>query len=170
MGPTDRPPPTTGFLLWHVSLRWRVAVDRALAPLDLTHATYGLLATLHGLSRDGLEPSQRELADYSGLEPMYISKLARSLQRSGLLERAESQTDPRAWRLTLTNRGNRVLRKAVATVQALHDRLLAPLGGTKSTRSLELKDALWVLLKSFESHPRTKVRPALRQAAGRGRK
>ena len=40
--------PTTGFLLWRLTTRWRAAVDRALAPMGLTHAQYTLLASLYG--------------------------------------------------------------------------------------------------------------------------
>ena len=29
---------TPGFLVWRLSMKWRVAVDRAVAPLGLTHA------------------------------------------------------------------------------------------------------------------------------------
>src|SRR5919106_1424202 len=86
--PTDSPPPSTGYLLWHLSLRWRVALDRALAPLGLTSSQYGVLASLHGFCRAGSRPSQRELASFSGLEPMHVSKLIRALERAGLVERA----------------------------------------------------------------------------------
>ena len=48
--PTDLPPPSIGYLIWHVSLKWRVAMDRALAPHGLTNAQYGVLASLHGRS------------------------------------------------------------------------------------------------------------------------
>ena len=72
----------TGRLLWRVTTRWRAAVDRAVAPLGLTHAQYTLLGSLYGLSRSGTRPSQRELADYAGLEPIYVSKLVRALESS----------------------------------------------------------------------------------------
>ncbi|MGO4757271.1 MarR family transcriptional regulator, partial [Streptomyces sp. 2MCAF27] len=29
---------TAGFLVWRLSMKWRVAVDRAVVPLGLTHA------------------------------------------------------------------------------------------------------------------------------------
>ncbi|MER6983053.1 MarR family transcriptional regulator, partial [Streptomyces carpinensis] len=71
---------TAGFLVWRLSMKWRVAVDRAVAPLGLTHAQYALMASLYGMSRSGLRPSQRRLADRTGLEPLYVSKLARALE------------------------------------------------------------------------------------------
>jgi hypothetical protein len=45
--------PTPGYLVWRLSMKWRVAVDRALAPLGLTHAQYVLLASLYGMEREG---------------------------------------------------------------------------------------------------------------------
>jgi len=64
-----------GYLVWRLAMKWRVAVDRALAPLGLTHAQYVLLASLYGMKQP---PTQRELADHTGLEALYVSKLART--------------------------------------------------------------------------------------------
>src|ERR1051326_2972749 len=79
--------PTTGYLLGRWATKWRAAVDRRVAHLGLTHAQYSLLASLYGVSRGGRAPSQRELADITGLEPIFVSKLARALEAGGLLVR-----------------------------------------------------------------------------------
>ncbi len=94
-----------GFLVWRVSMRWRAAMDRALAPLGLTHAQYSVLAPLYGMSAGGTRPSQRELADFTGLDPVYISKLVRALEREGFLTRSVKASDPRAVELALTSQG-----------------------------------------------------------------
>jgi DNA-binding MarR family transcriptional regulator len=145
--PDDLPSPTTGYLVWRLSMKWRAAVDRAVASLGLTHAQYSLLASLYGLSRSGARPSQRQLSDSSGLEPMYVSKLARALEVGGLLARASSPTDPRAIQLTLTERGVTVVAAAIGRVAELQEELTAPLGGTGSDRSRELVRALRALLR-----------------------
>ena len=80
MATTPRRVQTAGYLIWHLSTKWRVAVDRALKQFGLTHAHYLLLASLHEFSRSGAKPSQRELADFAGLEVMYVSKLVRPLE------------------------------------------------------------------------------------------
>lgn len=85
---------TPGFLVWRLSMKWRTAVDRAMAPLGLTHAQYSLVASLYGMQRAGERPSQRRLADHVGLEPLYVSKLARSLESAGLLERTRDPATP----------------------------------------------------------------------------
>ncbi|MEV0134664.1 MarR family winged helix-turn-helix transcriptional regulator [Dactylosporangium sp. NPDC050688] len=115
--------PTPGFLVWRLSMKWRVAVDRALAPVGLTHAQYSLLASLLGLER----PSQRRLADHTGLEPLYVSKLARTLEAAGLLDRLPDPADTRAVQLVLTARGREVTAQAVGIVRELMEQLLAPL-------------------------------------------
>ena len=96
---------TPGFLVWRLSMKWRVAVDRAVAPLGLTHAQYSLVASLYGMQRSGRRPSQRHLADHTGLEALYVSKLARALESAGLVERTRDPRDPRAVQLALTEQG-----------------------------------------------------------------
>jgi DNA-binding MarR family transcriptional regulator len=147
----DGQPPSTGFLLWHVTLRWRAALDRGLAPLGITATQYAVLASLQGLSHAGARPSQRELADFSGLAPMHVSKLVRALERAGLVERAGSRADPRAVELTITARGLEVVRAGLATVRALEEERLAPLGGRDSARSAALRELLLALLRHAEA-------------------
>ncbi|MFJ1765442.1 MarR family winged helix-turn-helix transcriptional regulator [Amycolatopsis sp. NPDC088138] len=138
--------PTPGYLVWRLSMKWRVAVDRALAPLGLTHAQYVLMASLYGLDGTGRQPSQRELADQTGLEALYVSKLARSLDADGLIERTRDPADTRTIRLTLTGHGREIVRPAISTVSALLDRLLAPLGGREGERTDALVRELTLLL------------------------
>ncbi|MEV6968929.1 MarR family transcriptional regulator [Hamadaea sp. NPDC051192] len=136
----------TGRLLWQVTTRWRTAVDRAIAPLGLTHAQYALLGSLYGLTRAGQQPSQRELADAAGLEPIYVSKLIRSLESAGLVTRDAHPADTRARQLGLTDHGTEVLLAAVKIVHALQDELTAPIGGSSSERNRELIRTLRALL------------------------
>ena len=142
--------PLTGSLVWQLSLKWRAAVDRAVAPLGLTHARYTLLGSLCRLARSGVQPSQRELADFSDLEAMYVSKLVRALEHEGLVARAPNAADPRAFCLTPTDRGRDVFDAAFARVAALHERLLAPLGGPGDPRRAEFRETLELLLRHAE--------------------
>lgn len=145
MSPTS-PRPTPGFLVWRLSMKYRVAVDRAVAPLGLTHAQYALVASLYGMQRSGLRPSQRRLADHTGLEPLYVSKLARALESAGLLERTRDPKDPRAVQLALTERGHATTRQAIDVVQGLLRQLFEPLGGLDSARTRDFVRNLGVLL------------------------
>ena len=138
--------PTVGALVWRLAMRWRTAVDRAVAPLGLTHAQYTVLATLYGMTEAGRRPSQRELAEESGLEAIYTSKLVRALEAAGLLVRAAHPSDTRAVQLDLTEEGRAVVREAVPIVGGLLDELTAPLGGRRGRRYRELADTLQAML------------------------
>ncbi|MCD9879454.1 MarR family winged helix-turn-helix transcriptional regulator [Streptomyces guryensis] len=137
---------TPGSLVWRLSMKWRVAVDRAVAPLGLTHAQYSLVASLYGMQRGGERPSQRRLADVTGLEPLYVSKLARALEASGLIERNRDPKDPRAVQLALTEQGREVTGRAIKVVAKLLQQLLEPLGGLDSPRAREFTRDLAILL------------------------
>jgi DNA-binding MarR family transcriptional regulator len=137
---------TPGFLVWRLSMKWRTAVDRAVAPLGLTHAQYSLVASLYGMQRSGERPSQRRLADHVGLEPLYVSKLARALESAGLLERTRDPRDPRAVQLALTEQGRDTTLQAIKVVQRLLEQLLAPFGGLDSERTRNFQHDLTTLL------------------------
>jgi DNA-binding MarR family transcriptional regulator len=128
-------------------MKWRTAVNRAVAPFGLTHAQYVLLASLYGLSLAGQRPSQRELAEATGLEPVYVSRLARALEDGGLIERAEAPADPRAVAITLTRRGEETVIQAIAAVRKLHDDLLEPIGGARSAQNHRFRTILQTLLR-----------------------
>jgi DNA-binding MarR family transcriptional regulator len=138
--------PTPGYLVWRLSMKWRVAVDRALAPLGLTHAHYVLLASLYGMERAGQRPTQRELADHAGLEALYTSKLARALEAGGLIQRDRDPADTRAVRLALTSHGREIVAPAITEVAVLVDRLMAPLGGRDHPRAKAFAQDLATLL------------------------
>src|SRR5262249_4432068 len=132
---TDYCGPTPGFLVWRLSTKWRVAVDRALAPLELTHAQFSLISSLLGMREEGLQPTQRELADHTGLEPLYVSRLARALEADELIKRIPDPDDSRAVRLLLTAEGHAVTLHAISVVRKLVDQLLEPLGGLGGSRT-----------------------------------
>jgi DNA-binding MarR family transcriptional regulator len=140
-----------GFLIWRLSMRWRAAMDRALAPLGLTQAQYAALAPLYGMSRGGARPSQRELADLTGLDPVYVSKLVRALERDGFITRSVKAADPRAVELALTGRGTTAVHESVKAVDQLRERLTRPLGGNDGTRTAELAEMLRELLNAPEA-------------------
>src|SRR5258708_15122178 len=116
--------PTTGSLVWRLSMKWRAAVDRAMAPLGLTHAQFVVLASLYGLSRRGTRPSQRELADFTALEPVYVSRLAKALEISGMINRTDDPHDPRAEELKLSDHGLYSAGQAALAVTVLTDERL----------------------------------------------
>ena len=104
---------------------------------------------------------------------MYVSKLVRSLEQSGLLRRADHPDDPRAFELELTARGADLLAQAAAVMRTLFDQLLRPIGGRAGKRQAALMQTLDALLDEAEAFNRangTRAPNAARRPARRARK
>src|SRR5256885_15494596 len=84
----DGPAASPGFLLWHVTHAWQRAVAAALAPLELTHVQFVLLACLWWLEEQGCTPNQLQLARQAGTDAKMTSQVVRKLEAKGLIERA----------------------------------------------------------------------------------
>lgn len=106
-----------GFLLWHATLRWQRAMAEALAPHDLTHVQFVLLASTWWLCEHGDPPRQRDLADHAGTDPMMTSQVVRTLTDKGLVAREVDAADRRAWRVRPTSAGAELARRAVDSVE-----------------------------------------------------
>lgn len=143
--------PTTGSLVWHLAMRWRVEVDRAVSSFGLTHAQYSVLASLHAMTERGECPAQRELADYTTLQPIYVSKLVRTLEAQGHLTRQMNSDDSRAIQLALTETGRETIIRARKIVGALDHKLTEPIGGSEGKRTKELVEILQVLINHHDN-------------------
>jgi DNA-binding MarR family transcriptional regulator len=121
--PNDSP----GFLLWHATLRWQRGIAQALAPLDLTHVQFVLLACTWWLNEQGERPTQIALAGQAGTDVKMTSQVLRSLERKSLIEREIDTADTRARRLRVTRRGARLAPRAIAIVEGVDARFFADL-------------------------------------------
>lgn len=119
-----------GLLLWQVTNRWQAAVRAALAPFELTHVQFVLLAALTWLDgRSGGEPvNQRDVAAQAATDPMMTSQVLRALERKGLLERRDHPADRRAKSLVPTESGVALVNRAVSAVEACDREFFGPLG------------------------------------------
>jgi DNA-binding MarR family transcriptional regulator len=148
-----------GFLVWQLSARWQLELDHALAPLGLTAAQYAVLASLHALATTGHEPRQRELADFTGLDRIHVSKLVRALERAGMVARQQHPSDSRAVAVSITDAGRQTITAARRKVAALEGQRLRPLGGRTSRRSDQLVETLHTLLSHTTSRQSGAGRP-----------
>jgi DNA-binding MarR family transcriptional regulator len=114
LNPDDSP----GFLLWHVTLRWQRDVAAALAPLDLTHVQFVLLATTWWANSHGEHPNQLSVAKQAGTDVKMTSQVLRKLEAKSLIRREVDTTDTRAKLLRVTDRGAELAQQAVAAVEA----------------------------------------------------
>ena len=122
LSPEDSP----GFLLWHVTLRWQRDIAAALAPLDLTHVQFVLLATAWWLNSRGTDPNQLSLARQAGTDVKMTSQVLRKLEAKGLLRRDTDAADTRAKRLHVTSRGSELAAQALAAVEATDAEFFRP--------------------------------------------
>jgi DNA-binding MarR family transcriptional regulator len=130
--PNDSP----GFLLWHATLRWQRGVAQALAPLDLTHVQFVLLACTWWLNEQGERPSQIALAAQAGTDIKMTSQVLRSLERKGLIERKVDTADTRARRLRVTRQGARLAPGAIAVVEQVDSDFFADVPVPEALRLL----------------------------------
>lgn len=112
-GPEESP----GFLLWRVTLAWQRAMRAALAPHDLTHVQFVLLASLWWLVNHGGTPSQQRLAEHAGTDPMMTSQVLRKLADRELISRTTDPADSRAKVLDLTAAGKALVSRAMKDVE-----------------------------------------------------
>lgn len=113
-----QPQESPGLLLWRVTLRWKREISAALASLELTHAQFVLLASSWWLGShgDGL-PTQRQVADQAGTDPMMTSQVLRALEARGLLTREPDPNDGRSRRIAVTTQGAALAPEAIAVVE-----------------------------------------------------
>ena len=131
-----QPGESPGFLLWHATLRWQRAIAEALAPLDLTHVQFVLLACAWWLNHQGKHPSQVELASFAGTDVKMTSQVVRSLERKGLVERRTDTSDGRALRIDVTARGAHLAPDAIEAVESVDTAFFGAVREAKAVRLL----------------------------------
>jgi DNA-binding MarR family transcriptional regulator len=111
----------------------------ALAPHDLTHVQYVLLASLVWLHAHdpARQLTQAELAEFAATDVMMTSQVLRVLEAKRLIERPGHPTDGRARVLRPTADGIQAARRATGDVETADAQFFAPLLGFE-TFSAEL--------------------------------
>ena len=129
-----------GFLLAKLHAAGSVLNNQALAEFDLKERSYSVLI----LANSGLEPTQRELADFLSLDPSQIVALVDELEKRGLVVRAPGKQDRRAKTVTATPAGAKLHARASeaarrAEAEALDGLETAEVAALKAL----LRKALW---------------------------
>jgi len=124
----DKAEDSSGFLLWQVTSLWQREIRKALEQYDLTHSQFVLLASIHWLSLNKKEITQVLLSDHTKIDPMTTSTVLRTLQAKGLIQRQEHSTDTRAKTVALTDDGQKMVKKAVKTVEKFDADFFSTLG------------------------------------------
>ena len=121
------PQASTGLMLWRVTNSWQRTIRAALAPFDLTHVQFVLLAVLTSMEHEA-PVTQRDLAARAATDPMMTSQVLRALESKGLIERLAHPTDGRARTLAPTSAGVSLVNRANAAVEQADRAYFAALG------------------------------------------
>jgi DNA-binding MarR family transcriptional regulator len=129
-GKFEAPGQSLGFLLWQATNHWQRKIRMCLAPFELTHVQFVLLAGLCWLEQDErhIHITQKLLADHCATDPMMTSEILRTLERAKFVERLAHPDDGRAWRLVLTEIGFQKLKAALSAVETADAAYFAELG------------------------------------------
>ena len=122
-GPAESP----GFLLWKISNAWQRRQRAALAPHELTHSQFVLLATATWFGASETL-TQARLSQLCGVDPMTTSQVLRALEAAQLIQRVDHPDDPRAKAISVTKAGRDLARKAVVAVKEADAAFFQPLG------------------------------------------
>lgn len=129
-----------GFLLAKLHAAGSVLNNRALAEFDLKERSYSVLI----LASSGLEPTQRELADFLSLDPSQIVALVDQLEKRGLVVRAPGKLDRRAKTVTATAAGAELFDQARKAANRAESQALQGLSEDEvATMKALLRKALW---------------------------
>lgn len=112
-GPSESP----GLLLWRTTMRWQRVMTAALAPLDLTHVQFVLLASAMWLGRNGQPPNQVQLAAQAGTEVKMTSDVVARLEAKALIVREPDPHDSRAKVIRITAAGATAAQRAIVAVE-----------------------------------------------------
>lgn len=113
----ELPEESTGFLLWQLTNLWQREIKKSLEPYGLTHSQFVLLANIHWLTLQRQDVTQILLSNHTKIDPMTTSTVLRTLQSKELIQRQEHSSDTRAKTVALTNKGIKIIKQAIKTVE-----------------------------------------------------
>jgi len=94
-----------------------------MAGIDVTSTQYTVLVAV--AERDS--PSQQDIINATGIDRSTVSQVVQLLIRKGLLKRRRTRHDARAWAISVTEAGRRVLNASQAVVERVEEDLVAAL-------------------------------------------
>ena len=108
-------------------MTWQRQLNRALDEIDLTHTQFAIISALRSLLKESNAVTQKDIAERSNTDTMMVSKLLRTLEKKGFIERKEHKTDTRAKCVFLTSKGINTFEKAFKITSAANRDFLSKL-------------------------------------------
>jgi DNA-binding MarR family transcriptional regulator len=75
----ETPEASHGFLLWKLHAKWETGLKNLLKYHNLTHPQFVILATTTWFAQFASPPTQQDLANRTGIDPMTTSVIIRGL-------------------------------------------------------------------------------------------
>lgn len=138
---TYNPKTAIGALISRVKMKLLDAMEKELAPYDISAAQYVILVNL----ANGVD-SASSLCKGVSYDPGAMTRMLDRLERKGLVKRVRSPDDRRVVRLALTDEGKSVYPKLVASAAKITNRHLE---GFTKTEAQQLE----TLLQRILDHP-----------------
>lgn len=146
----DKPQDNLGFLLWQTNMTWQRELNRALDEIDITHTQFAILSALRSLLEESSSVTQKAIAERSNTDTMMISKVLRTLEKKGIVERKEHETDTRAKCVFLTSKGVNTFQNAFKIASAANQTFFSKLSDKNNFRK-ELQNIVQ-FYKIFKNH------------------
>ena len=113
----EKPDESPGFLLWQTMNLWQRKMRAALRESGLTHVQFVLLASTVWLNDHGREATQVMIARFAHADVMMTSQVLRSLEEKDLVLRLKNSGDTRAHLISPTEKGRKLIGKAIRVVE-----------------------------------------------------
>ncbi|GAB2966784.1 hypothetical protein GCM10027048_41730 [Hymenobacter coalescens] len=121
-GPNDNP----GYLLAQVTAHWQRSLAQVLLPMNLSPSQFLLLAAVQRLSQQPEPVTQAHVAQHAHYDKMTTSKIVRTLEEKGLLQRPTHEQDARARSLMLTPAGLKAVVRAAWALEEFDQQFFGP--------------------------------------------
>jgi MarR family transcriptional regulator, organic hydroperoxide resistance regulator len=111
------------YLFRHIYAQLQAASAGHLAQFGVNVAVWRILAVLwqHG------DLAHNELAELTSIEVSTLSRVSKSVQRSGLIRRKRTQADQRMVRVTLTEKGRELVQKIIPSALGMQAEIVGKL-------------------------------------------
>jgi DNA-binding MarR family transcriptional regulator len=116
---------SAGFLLWKMTALWQRKLAQVLGEFGITQTQYAILASLRWFEEKSEPPTQAHIGEHAKIDKMTLSKAVRKIEAMGLVHRRRSLADNRATQVQFTDRGRKIVTKAVRAVENADEEFFA---------------------------------------------
>lgn len=129
----DNSEEATGLLFMRTYNKWHGEIKKQLRNLGITHPQFVILTSLGYSLQYEEEVTQIMLAKLAGMDVTSVSQIINLLERHGLISRKEHTRDTRAKSVTLTIKGQDMLKQALPVVEKIDIAFFGTLGKNENT-------------------------------------